>query len=213
MTGVPAEDLAGCFPGAETVSRETVERLRLHLTLVRKWNLSINLVARSTLSDGWSRHVRDSAQVLALATEPPRHWVDLGSGGGFPGLVVAILLAERAPTCRITLVESDQRKAAFLREAARITGLEVAVLTDRAENLAPQRADVVSARALAPLSDLCALAQRHLAPDGRAIFLKGRDHAAELDAAGRFWAFTPTVRPSITDPTAAVVALESLRHV
>jgi 16S rRNA (guanine527-N7)-methyltransferase len=210
---MPAEDLAGCFPGAETVSRETVERLRLHLSLVRKWNPAINLVARSTLDDGWSRHVRDSAQVLALAPERPSHWIDLGAGAGFPGLVVAILLAESTPSCRMTLVESDLRKATFLREAARTTGLHVTVLTDRAETLAPQQADVVSARALAPLTDLCALAQRHLAPHGRAIFLKGRDHAAELDAAGRSWAFTSIVRHSITDPTAAVVALESLCHV
>lgn len=207
------EDLAGCFPGAEHVSRETVDLLRAHLALVRKWNPAINLVARSTLADGWSRHVRDSAQVLALAPDNPHHWLDLGSGGGFPGLVVAILLAERAPSCSVTLVESDRRKATFLREAARATGIPVTILTDRAEAVTPQQADVVSARALAPLAQLCSLAHRHLAPTGRAIFLKGRDHAAELDAAAVNWGFTSTVRHSITDPTAAVVALESLHLV
>lgn len=206
-------DLLGCFPAAEDVSRETLARLELLLELVRKWNPAINLVARSTLDDGWSRHVRDSAQVLALAPDTPRQWVDFGSGGGFPGLVVAILLAERAPPCRVTLVESDRRKATFLREAARAIGVSVDVLTERAETLGPLQADVVSARALAPLSELCALAWRHLAPNGRAIFLKGRDHQVERDAAKRIWAFTSTARQSITDPTAAVVALESLRHV
>ncbi|QYZ72017.1 16S rRNA (guanine(527)-N(7))-methyltransferase RsmG [Neotabrizicola shimadae] len=206
-------DLAGCFPGAESVSRETIEKLRRHLELVGKWNPAINLVARSTLPEGWSRHVRDSAQILALAPESPRLWLDLGSGGGFPGLVVAILLAERAPGCRLRLVESDLRKATFLREAARSCGIAADVVTDRAESLAPAKADVVSARALAPLADLCALAHRHLVPEGRAIFLKGREHLAELDLASLQWAFTSTLRPSITDPAAAVVALESLRHV
>lgn len=206
-------DLTGCFPGAENVSRETLNRLAQHLDLVGKWNPAINLVARSTLDNGWSRHVRDSAQIMALAPEGPHHWVDFGSGGGFPGLVVAILLAERSPSCRVTLLESDRRKATFLREAARALALPVEVLAERAETLAPQHADVVSARALAPLSDLCALAHRHLVPGGRAIFLKGRGHQAERDAARQRWGFTLTARQSITDPTAAVVALESLRHV
>lgn len=213
MTPQAAEDLAGCFAGAETVSRETVGRLRVHLDMVRKWNQAINLVSRSTQADGWTRHTRDSAQVLALASESPGLWVDFGTGGGFPGLVVAILLAERAPACRVRLVESDLRKATFLREAARTCGISVDVVTERAESLSPAKADVVSARALAPLSDLCALAHRHLAPGGRAIFLKGREHLAELDLASQQWAFTSIVRPSITDPTAAVVALESPRHV
>ena len=206
-------DLAGCFPGAESVSRETIEKLRRHLELVGKWNPAINLVARSTLPEGWSRHVRDSAQVLALAPESPSLWLDLGSGGGFPGIVVAILLAERAPDCHLRLVESDLRKATFLREAARNCGISVDVVTERAESLAPARADVVTARALAPLTDLCALAQRHLVPEGRAIFLKGREHLAELDLASKQWVFTSTVLPSITDPNAALVALETLRHV
>ncbi len=213
MTPGVEEGLAGCFPGAESVSRETTERLRLHLDLVRKWNPAINLVARSTLDEGWTRHTRDSAQVLGLAPDSPRLWVDLGSGGGFPGLVIAILLAELVPACIVRLVESDRRKATFLREAARNCGVSVDVITERAESLVPCQADVLSARALAPLTDLCGLAHRHLAAGGRAIFLKGRVHAAELDAAAHRWTFTSSVRASITDPAAAVVALESLRHV
>lgn len=212
MTAVSYQDLAGCFPGGESVSRGTLDRLQALLDLVRKWTTTVNLVARSTLDDGWVRHVRDSAQIFALAPPQPRLWVDLGSGGGFPGLVVAILLAERTPACQVRLVESDKRKAAFLREAGRLCEAHVTVLCERAETLPAQAADVVSARALAPLPDLCALAARHLHPDGRALFLKGRGYAGELAAAAIDWQFSATTRPSITDPDAAVVALDSLRR-
>lgn len=213
MSAAEEAGLDGCFPGSDRVSRETLERLRRHIDLLHKWNPTVNLVARGTLAEAWTRHVRDSAQALALAPDSPVHWLDLGSGGGFPGLVAAILLRELAPTCQVTLVESDGRKAAFLREAARVCDTNAQILIGRAETLAPQTADVVSARALAPLTDLCALAVRHLVPEGRAILLKGREHAAELQTARQQWAFTSTVRPSITDPAAAVVVLESLRHV
>lgn len=194
------------------VSRETHERLEALLALTRKWNPAINLVSKSSLGDGWSRHVLDSAQLERLAPPTALTWADLGSGGGYPGLVVAALSAETCPLRRVTLVESDQRKATFLREVARQLDLQVQVRAERIEDCPPLAAAVVSARALAPLPALCGLALRHLAPDGVALFLKGRDHATELDQARKIWTFQAQTHPSLTDPQAAVLALSEISH-
>jgi 16S rRNA (guanine527-N7)-methyltransferase len=195
------------------VSRETLDRLEALEALLRKWNPAINLVAKSTLHDAWQRHILDSAQLYALAPPQVGHWADLGSGGGFPGLVVAALAAERDPQRKLTLVESDQRKSTFLREAARQLGLSVTVATDRAEKLAPLGADVLSARALAALPMLCAFARRHLAPQGMALFPKGATHAAEVAEARRDWHFDLTVHTSETDAASVILALKAITHV
>lgn len=196
------------------VSRETIERLRALTALLLKWNPAINLVARSTLPMAWDRHILDSAQLYRLAPARVAHWADLGSGGGFPGLVIAALAAELDPARRITLVDSDQRKCTFLRQAARELGLtNVHVRSERIDSTEPLGADVLSARALAPLSDLCAFALRHLAPSGLALFPKGANHAEEQAQAGRDWRFRLSVFPSDTDPAAVVLALEAIEHV
>ena len=196
------------------VSRETLGRLEQLGALLAKWNPAINLVAKSTLPEAWTRHILDSAQLFRLAPDRVSHWVDLGSGGGFPGLVIAVLASEFDSARRVTLVESDQRKATFLRQAAREMGLSnVAVLTDRIEQAAPLAGQVVSARALAPLPQLCAFAQRHLAPGGLALFPKGAKHAEEVAEAGREWHFDLTVHPSDTDSSAVVLELRTIRHV
>jgi 16S rRNA (guanine527-N7)-methyltransferase len=192
------------FAAAANVSRETLAALRHYADLLVKWNARINLVAPGTLPDLWSRHFLDSAQLLELAPESARLWVDLGSGGGFPGLVVAAIAAGKRPGLRVRLVESDQRKAAFLRTAAAAMQVEVEVLTERAETLAPQRADVVSARALAPLAALLPLARRHLAEGGVALFPKGANYRRELAEALALSEFNVQNYPSRTD-TAAVV--------
>lgn len=199
--------------GLPDVSRETEARLQHLLRLTEKWNPAINLVGKSTLAQGWQRHILDSAQIFALAPPDALHWADLGSGGGYPGLVVAILSAELAPTRRVTLVESDQRKATFLRQAARELGLSVSVLAQRIEAAPALAADVISARALAALTQLCAFAERHLAPGGLALFPKGAAYAAEMAEARQSWAFDASVHPSLTDPTAAVLALKGIRRV
>lgn len=198
------------FAAAYAVSRETADRLALYADLLRQWQRTINLVAPSTLDAVWQRHMADSAQLLALAPATPEHWVDVGSGAGFPGLVIAILLAEHgAPP--VTLVESDTRKAAFLAEVARRTGVTVDIRASRIEkpatriNLPPAR--VVSARALAPLGKLLALTAPYLRPDGTALFLKGRDWAAELSEAEQDWHFTAEAIASRTDAEARVLRL------
>jgi 16S rRNA (guanine527-N7)-methyltransferase len=192
---------------ALNVSRETTERLDTYAALLAKWNPAINLVARSTLPDLWNRHILDSAQVFELAPKYVRHWVDLGSGGGFPGLVIAILAAEKAPKARVTLVESDLRKATFLSTVVRECGLTTTICAERAESLAPLNADVLTARALAPLDSLLVHAERHLAEGGIAIFPKGAAHGSELASALEHRRFSVQKHPSRTDTDAVLLVI------
>lgn len=194
------------------VSRETEQRLRDFVLLLEKWNAAINLISRSTIGQVWSRHILDSAQIFSYASSAKR-WVDLGSGGGFPGIVVAILALELAPNMKIILVESDQRKAAFLRQAGQTLGLSIDVIADRIEAISSLTADVVSARALAALPQLCVFAKSHLVPDGTAIFLKGKSCGAEIADARKDWNFSLESRASITDPSAVVLVLKGISNV
>lgn len=200
--------------GGVNVSRETFEELRAYEGLVRRWNSAINLVSKASIHSLWQRHIADSAQAFAaLQTNTARSWVDLGSGGGFPGLVVAILAKELQPELRVTLVESDLRKATFLRQAAQALSLSVTVHGVRIESLAPQNADILSARALAPLWDLLAHAERHLRKGGVAVFPKGARFAAELDDARKLWAFDVDAQPSLSDSEAAILVIRNIhRH-
>ncbi|SLN24622.1 Ribosomal RNA small subunit methyltransferase G [Pseudoruegeria aquimaris] len=195
------------------VSRETMERLEIYAALLKKWNPAINLVAKSTLGDLWQRHIVDSVQVFSRAPETVDHWVDIGSGGGFPGMVCAILAAEKRGGCRFTLIESDQRKAAFLRTVARDTGAKVDVLAKRIESVPPQNADVLSARALASLDKLFEFAECHLKPTGRALFPKGESYQQEIEEARARWHFSADVIPSITDGKAVVLSIGGLERV
>jgi 16S rRNA (guanine527-N7)-methyltransferase len=197
---------------AKRVSRETLERLEIHAALLTKWQKTINLISPSTLPFLWSRHMLDSAQVMDQAPLTAKVWLDLGSGGGFPGLVCAAIAADKIPDLKMHLVEADLRKAAFLRETARQMGLSVGVFSRRIEDLPPQRADVVSARALAALPALCAYAHRHLAETGVALFQKGARHAEELETAQRDWQMDLTVFPSVTDSEAVLLRIERLAH-
>ena len=197
------------LPGLD-VSRETWGRLERYESLLRKWNPAINLVSRATLDEIWTRHFVDSAQLLLCAPAAARHWADLGAGGGFPGLVIAIIARDLRPDLSVTLVESDLRKCTFLREVARQTGTPVTVLAERAERLPPLYADIVSARALAPLCDLLHLTERHLAAGGTALFLKGVNHDAELTDALETFRFTFQKRVSQTDPQAVVLSIGDL---
>jgi 16S rRNA (guanine527-N7)-methyltransferase len=201
------------FAATFDVSRETMDALSLYYKLLVKWNNSINLVAKSTLGDAWHRHFVDSAQLWSLAPARARSWVDIGSGGGFPGMVVAILAAEQRPDMVVTLVESDQRKATFLGAVARELRLSPQILAVRAELHPPLGADVLSARALASLDKLLEYSERHLAPTGIALFPKGEAAQAELDIARSRWRFSLQVHRSLTDPAAAILAIEGLSRV
>lgn len=200
------------FLEAVSVSRETERRLDTFAELLTKWNRHINLVSASTLKDLWSRHFLDSAQLLSLAEGRSGLWLDVGTGGGFPGIVVAIIAAEAQPDLRVRCIESDQRKATFLRTVARECGVSVEVLSERVERVEPAGADVISARALAPLDDLLAYAQRHLKPGGLALFLKGAGYREELETALVNWRFQVDTYPSKTNPDAVVLKIGDIER-
>jgi len=193
------------------VSRETEARLDRFADLLIQWQSSINLVAPSTLPNLWTRHIADSLQLLMLV-EAPILWVDLGSGGGFPGMIIACSLAEQPGTV-VHLVESNQKKAAFLREAARATGAPVKVHAMRIEDFAAQfseRPDVVSARALAPLPELLREAHPLLKTGATGLFPKGQDVESELTEASKYWKFDYNLASSRTSPDGHVVVIRSL---
>ena len=193
------------------VGAETIGRLRRLATLVDKWTRIINLVAKSTRPDIWDRHIEDSARLLLFAPDQVKCWADFGSGGGFPGLVIAIILHDR--NCVVSLVESDQRKAAFLREAARQIGVQVDIHMQRAEALAPLGPDVISARALAPLAGLCSIVARHAAPETISLFPKGGQWQAEVAEARKDWVFDLEVHPDPRHKEAVILELRNLRRV
>lgn len=196
-----------------SVSRETRERLTAYAALIRKWSPAINLVSKSDLEQVETRHIADSLQLAEFIPSARGPWADFGSGGGFPGIVVAILAAEQENGLDLHLVESDQRKAAFLRTAGRELGLSMSVHCTRVEQLAPLNAKTISARALAPLTDLLSYTHLHLAPGGRCVFLKGQSYEAEIDEARRTWQFDIDTRQSVTDPAARILLVSNLTHV
>jgi 16S rRNA (guanine527-N7)-methyltransferase len=199
-----AADFAKIFP----VSRETLAQLEAFVALIEQWSARINLVGRDTLADPWRRHILDSAQLRPLVPVTARSLVDLGSGAGFPGLVLAILGIPGIET--VDLVEADSRKCAFLREAARITGAGVRIHQARIEALPGRPFDVVTARALAPLDRLLGLARPFLAADGLCLFLKGARAAEELTVAGKGWTMTATSIESRSDPRGVVLQLRQV---
>jgi 16S rRNA (guanine527-N7)-methyltransferase len=200
-----------CIAG-QNVSRETLQRLEEYEALVRHWTPAINLISKASIPTIWNRHIADSAQIFPLCPASASRWLDVGSGAGFPGLVVAILAKESRPDLEITLVEADARKATFLRHAAGRLGLSVDVVTDRIENLAPAQSDVVSARALAALPELLFIANHHLAPGGIAIFPKGARHAEEVAAARQGWSFDLESRASLSEPDAAILIIRNIKR-
>lgn len=214
MTMVAGSDDAARAVVEPLVSRETLRRLDIIAELLRKWQKTINLVAPATLPDVWSRHIADSLQLVNHVPGEAARWVDLGSGGGFPGLVVAAALAGR-PGTEVHLVESDTRKSAFLREAARAAELPVRVHAQRIEQVAQALApgtQVVSARALAPLPKLLELAEPFLSAGAFGVFPKGRDAEHELTEARKGWTLDCDFRASVSDREARVLLVRSARR-
>lgn len=195
---------------ASDVSRETLEKLDAYAALIRKWTGKINLIARSTLNDLETRHIWDSAQVYSGESG---EWCDLGSGAGLPGIVVAILAQGNNTPLNMTLVESDQRKGTFLRTCARELHLSITVCAERIENTEAKPHQIVSARALADLDKLLALAKPHLAPDGTCIFMKGARWQEEINAAMQNWRFSYEAQRSNTDTNAAILRIRGLERV
>ncbi len=194
------------------VSRETLRDLEHFEGLVRKWNPRINLVSKNTIEDLWHRHILDGLQLIGFLPSLPCHWVDLGSGGGFPGIVIAIAAKSLNPNFRMTLVESDHRKAVFLRTAIRELNLTAKVETSRIKELASLQADVLTARALADLPILLSFADRHLKKDGVAVFPKGATWKKEVEAARAEWSFSCETTTSKTDQNAVVLSIGNIDH-
>jgi len=194
------------------VSRETAARLDRFVAVLLDWQRRINLIAPSTEPSLWTRHIADSLQLLALAPQA-RVWADLGSGAGFPGLAIACALADTPEAC-VHLVESNTKKAAFLREAARAADVPAVVHAVRIADFikkAPERIDVVTARALAPLPELLAAAYPLLIRGAVGLFPKGQGVDAELTEAAKCWKIQLSLTPSRTDPKARIVAVHGLK--
>jgi 16S rRNA (guanine527-N7)-methyltransferase len=194
------------------VSRETLERLQIYVDLVLKWQPAQNLIAPSTIPDIWTRHVADSLQTQWSYPEA-RTWVDIGSGGGFPGVVTAILLADE-PDAHVHMIESNQRKAAFLRTALRETGSKGTVHPDRIESVAKTwthgPVDAVSARALASLDLLLQLAEPFTAQGAKAVFHKGQDFQREVNEASARWHFDMVEKESLIDPMSRMLLFSNI---
>lgn len=193
------------------VSRETLEKLKTFAELLRKWNPKINLVSKSSLDDLWPRHILDSVQIFELVPGPGK-WVDLGSGGGFPGIVISILNQEER-NFDVVMVESDQRKSAFLRTAIRELDLAAKVKTERIEELECLEADVLSARALADLTKLLGFAELHLKRGGIALFPKGQSWQREDLEARQDWNYDLETVTSKTNSDAAILKIKDIARV
>ena len=196
------------------VSRETAERLDAFIALLLTWQNKLNLVASSTLPHLWTRHIADSLQLLPLAPDA-RVWVDLGSGGGFPAIPIACALADQ-PGAMVHLVESNGKKAAFLREVVRQFGLPAKVHQQRAEKFGESYVETVhavTARALAPLKTLCDQAFPFIARGAVGLFPKGQDVASELTEAAKYWRIQASIVPSLTSPESSIVVVGGLSRI
>ena len=190
------------FAALSGVSRETMARLETYAELLRRWSARINLVGANTLADPWRRHFLDSAQLLAHVPAGTQTLIDLGSGAGFPSLVLAIL-----GVSGVELIEADARKCAFLREAARLAAAPVTIRNARIEAVPSRIVDVVTARGCAPLDRLLQLARPFIGPDTVCLFLKGEQAAQELTAAGQAWTMDATCHDSRSDPRGVILCL------
>lgn len=194
------------------VSRETEKRLELFVDLLLLWQKKLNLVASSTIPVIWTRHISDSLQLIEHAPAAAV-WVDFGSGGGFPGMPIACALVGK-PGAMVHLIESNGKKAAFLREAVRVTGVPARVHQERAEIFAKNCAepvDVVTARALSPLKLLCDQAFPLIAKGALGLFPKGQDVDAELTEAAKYWNIQASIVPSVTSPAGSIVIVRGLK--
>ena len=213
MTQLQPIDTPERFAARFNVSRETIERLEIYEALLRQWQKGTNLVAPNTLDQVWHRHFADSAQLLNFAPDSAK-WLDLGSGAGFPGLVIAICAANREDS-RVHIVESNARKCAFCQEVVRETGSSVEIHCERIESLGLRDrfdgVEIVTARALSPLNDLLALAAPFFSASTTGLFLKGRNAEKEQQEAEKNWIFKAELHPSITDSQASIVQVTELR--
>jgi 16S rRNA (guanine527-N7)-methyltransferase len=195
------------------VSRETLDALKYFEDLVVLWNPAINLISNSSVSDLWSRHIVDSAQLFLFTLPDKGLWLDVGSGGGFPGIVVSIVAKELAPSLRVVLVESDNRKCVFLRTVIRGLGLSVKVINDRIENVKLDDVVYLSARALRNLNSLLFIVENNVSRETVCVFPKGRSYKKELVESQKNWKFDFNLIDSNTSEDSKVIVLKGLERV
>ena len=195
------------------VSRETLGALERFEDLVVLWNPSVNLISNNSISDLWSRHIVDSAQLFLFTLPDEGVWLDVGSGGGFPGIVVSIIAKELAPGLRVVLVESDKRKCVFLRTVIRELGLSVKVINDRIENVKFDEVVYLSARALRNLNSLLFIVENNVSRETVCVFPKGRSYKKELVESHKNWKFDLNLIDSITSEDSKVIVLRGLERV
>jgi 16S rRNA (guanine527-N7)-methyltransferase len=200
------------FAAAACVSRETMARLKLYARMLEDWNARHNLVSHASLSDMWRRHFWDSAQLAPLIPKTTKSLVDLGAGAGFPGLILAELFRDR-PGFRAVLYESTAKKCRFLEAVVERLALPAEIRNARIEDAAPERFDVIVARACAPLLLLLEYAQRFWGQGTMALFLKGQNVEVELTGARKSWKVTIQRHPSRSDPSGVILELRELHHV
>jgi len=181
------------------VSRETYHRLENYIALLKKWQGKINLISDSTVSDIWKRHIMDSGQLMKYLSESDKI-IDIGSGAGFPGMVLAVLGIKN-----MTLVESDTRKAAFLREAARVAGVEINIINQRIESIAHQDINVITARGFASIDKMFSMIAHIVNISIKLLLLKGKSYLEEVEEAKRNWSFDYQTYPSITGDGAVII--------
>ena len=195
------------------VSRETLDALKCFEDLVVLWNPAIKLISNSSVFDLCSRHIIDSAQLFLFTMPDEGLWLDVGSGGGFPGIVVSIIAKELAPGLRVVLVESDKRKCVFLRTVIRELGLSVKVINDRIENVKFDEVVYLSARALRNLNSLLFIVENNVSRETVCVFPKGRSYKKELVESHKNWKFDLNLIDSITSEDSKVIVLRGLERV
>ena len=192
------------------VSRETFERLKTCQRLLNEWQEKFNLVSRNTLEDAWNRHFLDSAQLFKFIPESAKTLYDLGSGAGFPGMVLAVMAAEKTPYLNISLIESTSKKTLYLNELKKQTGVNVNIINDRIENLVPTKVDVITSRALTALDNLLGYAYRFCKPSTVCIFPKGKKYAEEIEEARKHWTFDCQIENSEQSDEGKILIITNL---
>ena len=198
------------FVKSLNVSRETLNGFYEYETLLSKWNKKINLVSKNTLVDIWERHFLDSGQIIKHVEVSGKRWVDVGSGAGFPGLVVALLLRDRKIDCDLVLVEKNPKKGFFLKEVIRKLNLSVEVVNDNIDNLEPLNADILTARAFSELNNLIEIAFRHRKKEGICLFLKGENYRMELDKTLNYWFFDYDIVDSLSSSSGKIIRVKKI---
>ena len=192
------------------VSRETLNSFYEYKTLLSKWNEKINLVSKNTLADIWERHFFDSGQIIKFVEASGKRWVDVGSGAGFPGLVVALLLRDRKIDCDLVLVEKNPKKGFFLNEVIRKLNLSVEVVNENIDTLEPLNADILTARAFSELNKLIEIAFRHRKKEGICLFLKGENYRMELDKTLNYWFFDYDIVESLSSSSGKIIRVKKI---